>query len=76
MVYIKIVLILVNFRQGGEIMEIPYQQLQQLSASTGIPIMQTDENGSLLARFCPEEDVLFSEEIRKRIVQDYLLRST
>ena len=58
-----------------KVMEIPYQQLQELSASTGIPIMQTDENGDLLARFCPEEDVLFSEEIRKRIVQDYLLRS-
>lgn len=58
-----------------KIMEIPYLHLHQLSASTGIPIMQTDENGDLLARFCPEEDILFSEEIRKRIVQDYLLRS-
>ncbi|MCI6755912.1 MAG: helix-turn-helix transcriptional regulator [Lachnospiraceae bacterium] len=37
--------------------------------------MQTDESGNLLAHFCPEEDVLFSEKIRKRIVQDYLLRS-
>ena len=73
--YIKIVLILVNFRQSGEIMGIPYEQMQQLSASTGIPIIQTDENGNLLSRFCPEEDVLFSIEIRKQIVQDYLLRS-
>ena len=56
-------------------MGIPYEQMQQLSASAGIPIIQADVNGLSLAHFCPEEDVLFSDNLRKLIVKDYLLRS-
>lgn len=56
-------------------MEIPFCQLNHLSVSTGIPIIQTEDNGKLLSCICPEEEALFSEDLRKLIVQEYLLRS-